>query len=84
MAPLDPASLANAPRGFATILDRASAIDAAALGARPGDTVVVCGKGHETYQETLGERRPFDDRVEVRRALVRRREEAAPSGSKGA
>jgi UDP-N-acetylmuramoyl-L-alanyl-D-glutamate--2,6-diaminopimelate ligase len=83
MPSVTPADLATAPRGFTTILDRASAIDAAVIAACPGDTVVVCGKGHETYQETLGERRPFDDRVEVRRALARRREEAARPAPKG-
>jgi UDP-N-acetylmuramoyl-L-alanyl-D-glutamate--2,6-diaminopimelate ligase len=48
----------------------------AVLGAAPGDTVVVCGKGHEEYQLFGDERVPFDDRVEVRRALVRRRDRA--------
>jgi UDP-N-acetylmuramoyl-L-alanyl-D-glutamate--2,6-diaminopimelate ligase len=49
--------------------DRGVAIRLALDGARPGDVVVIAGKGHETYQETAGERAPFDDAVEARRAL---------------
>jgi UDP-N-acetylmuramoyl-L-alanyl-D-glutamate--2,6-diaminopimelate ligase len=45
----------------------------AVLGARAGDAVVIAGKGHETEQIIGAERRPFDDRVEARRALERRR-----------
>jgi UDP-N-acetylmuramoyl-L-alanyl-D-glutamate--2,6-diaminopimelate ligase len=45
--------------------------------ARPGDTVLVAGKGHETGQEVgVGPDRvvhPFDDRDEVRAALEARR-----------
>ena len=40
--------------------------------ARPGDVVVIAGKGHETYQEIAGERLPFDDAVEARAALTAR------------
>ena len=41
-----------------------------ALGlARPGDIVVIAGKGHETYQEIAGERLPFDDAAEARAVL---------------
>jgi UDP-N-acetylmuramoyl-L-alanyl-D-glutamate--2,6-diaminopimelate ligase len=49
--------------------DRASAIDAAMSMARPGDTVLIAGKGHENYQEIKGERYPFDDR-EVAEAVL--------------
>jgi UDP-N-acetylmuramoyl-L-alanyl-D-glutamate--2,6-diaminopimelate ligase len=48
---------------------RAAAIEAAISSARPGDTVLVAGKGHETGQEIGGVVHPFDDRVEVRRAI---------------
>ena len=49
--------------------ERAVAIRRALEGAAPGDVVVVAGKGHETYQETRGERVPFDDAVEARHVL---------------
>jgi UDP-N-acetylmuramoyl-L-alanyl-D-glutamate--2,6-diaminopimelate ligase len=53
--------------------DRARAIEAAIATARPGDVVLVAGKGHETYQIMGGTTRPFDDRKEARRALAKRR-----------
>jgi UDP-N-acetylmuramoyl-L-alanyl-D-glutamate--2,6-diaminopimelate ligase len=46
-----------------TIHDRRAAIRAALEGARPGDVVLVAGKGHETEQVQGSERRPFDDRA---------------------
>ncbi len=42
--------------------DRARAIDLALRQARPGDTVVIAGKGHEKGQEVGGQVHPFDDR----------------------
>jgi UDP-N-acetylmuramoyl-L-alanyl-D-glutamate--2,6-diaminopimelate ligase len=52
--------------------DRARAIAAAVAGAGPADIVLVAGKGHETWQETGGVRRPFDDLEHARRALEAR------------
>lgn len=49
--------------------DRRAAIDFATLWARPGDTVLVAGKGHESGQKTGDVTVPFDDRVELRAAL---------------
>lgn len=49
--------------------DRRGAIAVAARWARPGDIVVVAGKGHETGQEIGGVKHPFDDRVELAAAL---------------
>jgi UDP-N-acetylmuramoyl-L-alanyl-D-glutamate--2,6-diaminopimelate ligase len=54
-------------------LARAEAIDLAIRSARPGDAVVIAGKGHEATQVVGTENWPFDDRVEARRALARRR-----------
>jgi UDP-N-acetylmuramoyl-L-alanyl-D-glutamate--2,6-diaminopimelate ligase len=59
-----------------SIIDRGEAIAAAIGLARPGDIVLVAGKGHEQYQEVGGERRPFDDVAVARAALTARR--AAP------
>ncbi|SED57273.1 UDP-N-acetylmuramoyl-L-alanyl-D-glutamate--2,6-diaminopimelate ligase [Streptomyces sp. TLI_105] len=50
--------------------DRAAAIAAAVARARPGDTVLVAGKGHEQGQETAGVVRPFDDREVLREAIL--------------
>src|SRR5690606_29023550 len=77
----DPAHIADAicagldseAANYEVIFDRARAIEQAILGARPGDVVVIAGKGHEPYQ-ILGDRViAFDDRDEARRALAQRR-----------
>ena len=52
--------------------DRRRAIHAAVSDAGPDDVVLVAGKGHETWQEIGGERRPFDDAAVAREALARR------------
>jgi UDP-N-acetylmuramoyl-L-alanyl-D-glutamate--2,6-diaminopimelate ligase len=49
--------------------DRRAAIERAVATARPGDVVVVAGKGHERGQEVDGVVHPFDDREELRVAL---------------
>ncbi len=49
--------------------DRRSAIDRAIAVAKPGDVVVIAGKGHEQGQETAGVIAPFDDRLVAREAL---------------
>jgi len=49
--------------------DRAAAIAAAIAEADPRDTIVIAGKGHEDYQIIGKKKRPFDDRIEARRAL---------------
>jgi UDP-N-acetylmuramoyl-L-alanyl-D-glutamate--2,6-diaminopimelate ligase len=52
--------------------DRAEAIAEAVSMAREGDTVIIAGKGHETYQEIMGTRFHFSDR-EVLREEIRKR-----------
>jgi UDP-N-acetylmuramoyl-L-alanyl-D-glutamate--2,6-diaminopimelate ligase len=52
--------------------DRALAIGAALDEARPGDVVLVAGKGHEEFQLVGNERRPFSDRECLRRHAAAR------------
>jgi UDP-N-acetylmuramoyl-L-alanyl-D-glutamate--2,6-diaminopimelate ligase len=52
------------------IAGRAAAIREAVARAGPGDTVAVLGKGHETGQDIAGVVHPFDDREELRAALM--------------
>ncbi|WP_199255778.1 UDP-N-acetylmuramoyl-L-alanyl-D-glutamate--2,6-diaminopimelate ligase [Mycolicibacterium mengxianglii] len=66
--------LAGAAAGGATaevveIGDRAEAINRAVCWARPGDVVLIAGKGHEAGQTAGGHTRTFDDRDELARAL---------------
>ncbi len=53
--------------------DRAEAIQAALAEARPGDTVLIAGKGHETVQLRGDEAIPFDDREVAARLLGAKR-----------
>lgn len=69
--------------------DRAGAIEMAISTARPGDVIVIAGKGHEDYQllpDGRGGivRRDFDDRVEARKALARRAERIHQARGAGA
>jgi UDP-N-acetylmuramoyl-L-alanyl-D-glutamate--2,6-diaminopimelate ligase len=48
-------------QNFNVIEDREEAIQQAIQMAVPGDVVLLAGKGHETYQEIQGVRRPFSD-----------------------
>jgi UDP-N-acetylmuramoyl-L-alanyl-D-glutamate--2,6-diaminopimelate ligase len=51
------------------VLDRRAAIRQAVAEARPRDTILIAGKGHETYQLVNGARLDFDDTAEAQRAL---------------
>ena len=64
--------LAGGGRGCQIEPDRRRAIKRAIHAARRGDVVLIAGKGHETYQEVKGVRRPFSD-IDVARAALRRR-----------
>lgn len=58
--------------GHATVIevgDRREAIRTAVRAARPGDAVVIAGKGHEQGQEIDGVVHPFSDRDELETAL---------------
>ena len=52
------------------IADRREAIRTAVMLAGKGDVILVAGKGHETYQEINGVKHHFDDREELRNALL--------------
>lgn len=54
---------------YLAITDRREAIKAAVALARPGDIILVAGKGHETYQDVGDVKHHFDDREEVRAAF---------------
>jgi UDP-N-acetylmuramoyl-L-alanyl-D-glutamate--2,6-diaminopimelate ligase len=56
-------------KNFAVRPNREEAIRHAVAMASSGDTVLVAGKGHETYQEVRGIRHHFDDREVLRDAL---------------
>ena len=49
--------------------DRRAAISKALDMAQDGDVVILAGKGHETYQEISGVKRPFDEKQIVRELL---------------
>ncbi len=51
--------------------DRAKAIAVAIGTAKPGDTVLLAGKGHETYQEVAGKKIHFSDVEQAKMALKR-------------
>lgn len=55
--------------GYRIELDRRRAIDEIIRMAEPGDSVLLAGKGHETYQEFEDTVVPFDDRVYARESL---------------
>ncbi len=54
---------------FAVELDRRRAIQQIIGKAEPGDTVLLAGKGHETYQEFDDTVVPFDDRLHAQETL---------------
>jgi UDP-N-acetylmuramoyl-L-alanyl-D-glutamate--2,6-diaminopimelate ligase len=51
------------------VAGRRNALAAAVALARPGDTLLVAGKGHETGQEVAGTVHPFDDRDVLREVM---------------
>ena len=70
---ITPDTKKDAGQRLLTIVDRRAAIAKAIELARPGDLVLVAGKGHEKYQ-VIGDRvLPFDDVAVAREALLRRR-----------
>ncbi len=66
---VDNEAIATLRQGYLVIADRRLAIRTALAGARPGDVVVIAGKGHEDYQIIGTTKYHFDDREEVRNYL---------------
>jgi UDP-N-acetylmuramyl tripeptide synthase len=56
-------------KGYIVEPDRRRAIELAITASRPQDTVLIAGKGHETYQILGPATIHFDDREEARKAL---------------
>ena len=52
-----------------SIVDRREAIRTATLIAKPGDVILIAGKGHEDYQEIKGVKHHFDDKEVVSEAF---------------
>ena len=48
-----------------SIENRREAIKTAAMLAKPGDIILIAGKGHENYQEVNGVKHHFDDKEEI-------------------
>jgi len=80
IAELAAEALGDATRGYVMQVDRRAAIELAVGAARPGDIVLVAGKGHEKTQ-IIGQRHePFDDCAELQAALARRNARARGEG----
>ena len=58
---------------YEVIENRRDAIRRALEMAEDGDVIVLAGKGHETYQEIMGVKRPFDEKVIVSEILLEMR-----------
>ncbi len=61
-------------KGHVVEPDRRKAIALGILGSQPGDTILIAGKGHETYQIIGKNTFPFDDRREAEKMLHTLRE----------
>ncbi|HEX3946465.1 MAG TPA: cyanophycin synthetase, partial [Acidimicrobiales bacterium] len=72
LAGVDAAPAAVAGGRLVVDPDRRRAIVAAVADARPGDLLIVAGKGHETVQEIGADRLPFDDRLVAAGAVADR------------
>ncbi len=60
-----PETLRNDPTRYHRIADRAAAVRQALQDCRPGDLLLLAGKGHEPYQEIGGVKHPYSDRSAV-------------------
>lgn len=68
-APGIPEALRRDPARYHRIADRAVAVRRALEDCRPGDLLLLAGKGHEPYQEIAGVKHPYNDRATVEAVL---------------
>jgi len=61
--------IAKTEGDFVEICDRKEAIRYVIENGRPGDIIVLAGKGHEDYQEIEGQKYPMDERVIIQEIL---------------
>ncbi|WNR46438.1 UDP-N-acetylmuramoyl-L-alanyl-D-glutamate--2,6-diaminopimelate ligase [Paenibacillus roseipurpureus] len=54
---------------YTLVADRKKAIHQAIDGAGPKDVILIAGKGHETYQDIMGVKHDFDDRLVAKAAI---------------
>ncbi len=54
---------------YISICDRKEAIKYAIANGRPGDVIILAGKGHETYQEIKGVKYDMDERILIQEVL---------------
>ncbi len=72
---------AGNPKGFIIEPDRRRAIEIALAASHPGDTVLIAGKGHETYQVIGGRTIHFDDCEEAVAVLEKQKAETTDHGA---
>ena len=68
------AGVSAPPEKYIAITDRKKAIEYAIVHHRPGDVIVLAGKGHETYQEVNHVKHHMDEREIVAEILERRKQ----------
>lgn len=61
--------IAKTTGDYVEIVNRKEAIAYAIRNGKPGDIIVLAGKGHEDYQEIEGKKYPMDERVLIREIL---------------
>ena len=69
-APGIPVSLRQDPARYHRIADRATAVVQAIAECRPGDLLLLAGKGHEPYQDVMSVKHPYSDRGAAVAALA--------------
>ena len=67
---------------YICIVDRTEAIKHAIEIANKNDLILLCGKGHETYQEINGEKHPYDERDIIEKVIDELEKQPKPSKKK--